>query len=75
MHKRSAPDKVEAAILVVCTDQFVMAKELAEKLQRGMKSLKNNYISKMIRDGRLELRYPGQLTHPQQAYRAKVVGQ
>jgi predicted HTH transcriptional regulator len=74
-HKRSAPDKVEAAILVVCTDQFVMAEELADKLQRGMKSLKNNYISKMIRDGRLELRYPGQPTHPQQAYRAKVVGQ
>jgi ATP-dependent DNA helicase RecG len=74
-HKRSAPDKVEAAILVVCADQFVMAEELAEKLQRGMKSLKNNYISKMIRDGRLELRYPGQPTHPQQAYRAKVGGQ
>ena len=68
--KRSAPDKVEAAILALCADRFVMAEELAEKLQRGMKSLKNNYISKMIRDGGLELRYPDQPTHPLQAYRA-----
>lgn len=73
--KRSAPAKVEAAILALCADEFVTAQELGEKLQRGMETLKNHYISKMIRDGRLELRYPDQPTHPLQAYRAKVVGQ
>lgn len=71
--KRSAPTKVEAAILALCADKFVMARELAETLQRGLDTLKNHSISKMIRDGKLELRYPEQPTHPRQAYRAKVV--
>jgi ATP-dependent DNA helicase RecG len=70
--KRSAPAKVEAAILALCADAFVPAQELADTLQRGVETLKNHYISKMIRDGRLEARYPEQPTHPLQAYRAKV---
>lgn len=70
--KKSERDKVEQAILLLCADTFVSAQELGETLQRGMDTLKNHYISKMLRDGRLELRYPEQKTHPQQAYRAKT---
>ena len=73
--KRSTPAKVEAAILALCADAFVPAQELAETLQRGVETLKNHYISKMIRDGRLKARYPDQPTHPHQAYRAKTVQQ
>ena len=72
--KRSAPAKVEAAILALCADAFVPAQELADTLQRGVETLKNHYISKMIRDGRLEARYPDQPTHPNQAYRARMDG-
>jgi predicted HTH transcriptional regulator len=73
--KRSDPAKVEEAILALCADEFVTAQELGEKLQRSMETLKNHYISKMIREGRLVPRYPDQPTHPLQAYRAKIAGQ
>jgi hypothetical protein len=68
--QRSNPAKVVAAILALCQDRYVTAQELAEMLQRGMETLKNHYISKLIRQGKLELRFPEQPTHPAQAYRA-----
>ena len=71
VRQRSAPAKVEAAILALCADEFLSAQDLANALRRGIDTLKNHYISKMIREGRLEARYPDQPTHPFQAYRAR----
>ena len=70
--QRSNPAKVEAALLFLCQDRYVTAQELAEMLQRGMETLKNHYISKLIRQGKLELRFPGQPTHPAQAYQTSA---
>ena len=65
---------MEEAILVLCADRSVMAQELAEILQRSMETLKNHYISRLVHQGKLELRFPGQPTHPAQAYRTTVTG-
>ncbi|EKD36260.1 MAG: hypothetical protein ACD_75C01578G0001, partial [uncultured bacterium] len=70
--KRSAPAKVEAAILALCRDRFTTVQDLAEMLERETDTLKNHYLSKMIRDGRLELRFPERPTHPLQAYKSKI---
>jgi predicted HTH transcriptional regulator len=70
--QRSDPAKVVAAICALCQDRYVTAQELAEILHRSMETLKNHYISKLIRQGILEQRFPEQPTHPAQAYRVKV---
>jgi predicted HTH transcriptional regulator len=63
---------VVAAILALCQKRYVTAQELAETLQRGMETLKNHYISDLIRQGKLKQRFPEQPTHPGQAYCAKT---
>lgn len=70
--QRSKPANVEAALLLLCQGRYVTAQELAESLQRGIESLKNHYISKLIRQGKLTLRFPKQPTHPAQAYQTSV---
>jgi len=72
--QRSRTGKMEEAILALCADQYVMAQELAEILQRGMETLKNHYVSRLVHQGKLELRFPGQPTHPAQAYRTTATG-
>ncbi len=72
--QRSRARKMEEAILVLCADRSVMAQELAEILQRSMETLKNHYISRLVHQGKLELRFPGQPTHPAQAYRTTATG-
>lgn len=66
--QRSNPAKMEAAILTLCQDRYLTAQELAKILQRGMETLKNHYISNLIRQGKLKQRFPEQPTHPGQAY-------
>ena len=47
-------------------------RELAELLNRNPETLRNEYVSKMVRTGHLILRYPDQPRHRQQAYRTRV---
>jgi hypothetical protein len=70
--QRTLVSKMDEAILALCTDRFVMAQELAELLRRSIVTIKNHYIARLIRQGRLALRFPEQPTHPAQAYRAKA---
>lgn len=70
--KRSNRAQVEAAILLLCQDRFVTIQEFAENLQRSTANIKNHYISKLIRQGRLTLRFPEQPTHPAQAYQTSA---
>ena len=67
--QRSRPEKMEAAILALCQNRFVMASELSDTLLRGVETLKNHYLSKMVLQGKLALRYPNQPTHPSQGYK------
>ncbi|ACN17956.1 conserved hypothetical protein [Desulforapulum autotrophicum HRM2] len=69
--QRSTPDKMEEAILILCENRYVMPQELADMLNRKMKTLKN-HLSKLVSQGKLVLRFPDQPTHPAQAYQAAV---
>ncbi|RUT09726.1 hypothetical protein DSM106972_002210 [Dulcicalothrix desertica PCC 7102] len=62
---------MEATILQVCEGRFLSHKQLQELLGRSYNTLRLGYLSKMVKMGQLELRYPNKLTHPDQAYSTK----
>lgn len=71
--KGAAPRKlVRDTILALCNRRFLNVRELAELLNRSPEALRNEYVSRMVRAGELELRYPDQPRHRQQAYRSAV---
>lgn len=45
-----------------------MLKELAYLLDRTPDGLRNNYLGKLLAEGKMRLKYPEQLNHPRQAY-------
>ena len=63
---------VRATILALCSGRYLSLRELAELLNRNPETLRNEYVSKMVRTGHLILRYPDQPRHRQQAYRTRV---
>lgn len=66
--KRLAPAKMEEVILQLCARRPLMLKELAYLLERTPDGLRNNYLGKLLAEGKMRLKYPEQLNHPRQAY-------
>lgn len=62
--------KVRSAILTLCSQGFHSASELASHLNREAKTLRQNYLSKMYAEGKLEVLYPETPSHPEQKYKA-----
>ena len=56
-------------ILQLCQDRFLLLKALAELLNRSPDTLRTHYINPMLQERSLELKYPEQPSHPQQAYK------
>lgn len=67
--KRVSPDLIRQAILIICENDFVSVEEIATMLSRSRDSVSVHYVSKMVKEGLLELRYPENISHPHQAYR------
>ncbi len=59
---------VEDVIEKLCTSRFLNIQEIAALLDRAPETIRIHYINPMVHAGRLQLRYPGQKNHPQQAY-------
>ena len=69
---RWAPARdVRIAILSLCERTYRTVAELADLLNRKATTLQQNYVSKMLAEGLLELKYPETPNHPSQAYRAR----
>ncbi|WP_236692665.1 ATP-binding protein [Aneurinibacillus tyrosinisolvens] len=66
--KRLSPAVMENIIVVLCEKKPLMLKELAQLLERTPDGLRNNYLAKLLKEGKLRLRYPAQVNHPKQAY-------
>jgi len=60
---------MESTILALCEDDWLSLRTLARLLNREPDSLRNHYITAMLRNGRLQARVPGKPNHPNQAYR------
>lgn len=67
-----APAKlVRDTIVRLCTDRFLRVRELSQLLGRTPDTLRDAYISGMVDEGVLDLRYPENRSHPDQAYRTR----
>jgi ATP-dependent DNA helicase RecG len=67
--RRTQPDQVDAAILALCSEAEHTLEQLVTILDRSPVTLRNHYLRRLTKEGRLALKYPQQPTHPQQAYR------
>ncbi len=66
--KRLHPSVMEQIILKLCSKKPLMLKELAYLLERTSDGLRNNYLAKLLDEGKIQLKYPDQPNHPRQAY-------
>lgn len=65
---RLSREVLEGAILAVCADRFVTLRSLAELLRRKPETLREQYLTKLVRERRLILAFPTTPTHEKQAY-------
>lgn len=64
-------DAMRKLIVQLCDDSFVTLRELSKLLNRNQAFIQHDYISGMLSEGLLELKYPESKYHPNQAYRRK----
>lgn len=68
-HKKRIPMvEMKEAILSVCDEHFVTLQVLAELLNRKPDSLRNGYLTSMVKGQLLSLAFPTTPTHARQAY-------
>jgi hypothetical protein len=68
--ERLGSERMEQVVTALCRDHFVTLSALAELVNRHPDGLRQQYLSKMVRDGRMVLAFPTKPTHERQAYRA-----
>ena len=66
--RRLQRDLLQEAIVTLCGHQVLTAAQLAQVLGRNPAYLKERALNALVSRKRLALRYPGNPTHPQQAY-------
>lgn len=72
--KWSPRGEVEMAILEVCSADHVSLRDIARSLSRAQKTIQNNYVPGLLKDGQLVARHRDSPSHPLQAYRATPKG-
>lgn len=69
--KGKAPaEAVRSVILRLCRGRFLTTDTLAQLLDRRADNLRKRYLTPMVAEGLLRLRYPAALNRPDQAYTA-----
>ena len=66
--KRIDARKMEAFIIEACHIMPCTVDELSNLLCRDKASLRNHYLSRMVKEGKIKLLYPDTVNHPSQAY-------
>lgn len=62
--------EVRRIVASLCSAGWLTAKELGALMNRDPENLQERFLTAMVKDGTLELRYPGVRNRPDQAYRA-----
>lgn len=65
-----SPGEMQKVIGLLCKGRFLTAEELATQLKRTPSNLRNRYLTPMVTEGLLKLRYPESPNRPGQAYTA-----
>lgn len=66
--KKMPREELEQVVLAVCQGHYLTLQALAELLCRKPVSLRNDYLSPMVRARILSLAFPTTPTHERQAY-------
>lgn len=69
--KRTPTDAVKKVIRLMCASRPFKPSEVALLLKRNQRYIRDYYLTPMIESGELELVFPDNPAHPQQAYREK----
>jgi hypothetical protein len=72
--KRSDVAQVRETILALCAQRYLTLRELSMLLGRSSETLREQYLTPMLREGALELRFPDARKHPMQAYTTRTAG-
>ena len=57
-------------IVALCNGRWLTTRELGALLQRAADNLQTRFLTAMVREGLLELRFPDVPNRPDQAYRS-----
>jgi ATP-dependent DNA helicase RecG len=68
---RTTPDKIKELIKKLCSSRPFKPSEIALLLKRNHRHLRDYYLTPMVTSGELELAFPDNPAHPQQAYKIK----
>jgi len=66
--QRANASQIREWILAICSSDYATLKELSLILERNQVFLQQNYISPMLNEGLLKLKYPNSKNSPKQAY-------
>ena len=69
-NKKLPVDQLKGVIQQLCQNRWVSIAELAALVDRDAEKLQSRFLTAMVREGVLELRYPDVRNRPDQAYRA-----
>jgi len=62
-------DELECIILEICKEQYVNKETIAQTLGKSERYIRNKFLPKLLKEGKLEKRYPHTDNHPQQGYK------
>ncbi len=68
--QRATRQDIEYAVWKLCDWRALQVTEIAAFLERNRKYVQNQFLSPMIKQGKLIYTYPENPAHPQQAYKA-----
>jgi len=69
---RMKPEELDQSVLAYCQDEYKSVDEIGSQLNLTPKYLQNKIIPRLLETDQLERLYPGNPTHPQQKYKAKI---
>ena len=67
---KAPSETVRRVVLDLCKDRYLTAEQLAKLLRRNAAHLRSRYLTPLVADGLLRLRYPEVTNRPDQAYTA-----
>ncbi len=73
-NKKLPVDQLKAVIQQLCTGRWLTTSELAALVDRDADKLQSRFLTAVVREGVLELKYPDVRNRPDQAYRAVTGG-
>ena len=69
-NRRLPAERMRALIASLCDDRWLSASEIALLVDRDAEKLQSRFLTAMVREDLLELRYPEVRNRPDQAYRS-----